>query len=307
MRTVGIVGAGPAGLSCALWLKNLGFQPYVIESAKLPAETVAQHFQPNHWLLGFNSVPGGIIRNLMVEHIHNQNISVLTETHLTQISREDNGFIINFASTSLFVEHLVLASGTSPTSPPDISLLAKAHPSLIQIGPGSQGYLTLSNKTIGILGGGDNAFEHAILLANQGNQVCLYLRGQPRARIDFVKAVQNHPQVKIFTNTVISDLATTEHGITFYANAEPQQVSYLMVMYGFTPNTQWLAKAAPWTDGLLDQNGFIQVDSQQRTSFPYVYAAGDVTNFQIPCIPVALAQGAVAAKSIEYDSKTNNE
>ena len=51
----------------------------------------------------------------------------------------------------------------------------------------------------------------------------------------------------------------------------------------------------------LAPGGQIITDPFQRTSIPRIYAAGDVANIRDACVATAVAQGAVAARSIEED------
>lgn len=307
MSKVGIIGAGPAGLSCALWLKNLAFNPILIERAGKPAEVVAKHHHPNNWLLGFGNIPGGEIRDRMVSHVAQQKINTLTGTTVTGVAHKSRGFVLELDHLNIEVDFLVIATGASPTCPPALLDLSQKFPAAIQIGPENPNYLALHKKNVAILGGGDNAFEHACLLADQDNQVTIFSRSPPRTRADFLKTAETHPNITIYTHCRTSNFDVINNLVTFQSNGKPQQMDYLMVMYGFTPNTQWIDHAAPWMTCLLNDGGFIQTDSHQRTPIPFVYAIGDVTSFQTPCIPVAVAQGAVAAKSIEFDSRNVHE
>ncbi|NES17683.1 MAG: NAD(P)/FAD-dependent oxidoreductase [Symploca sp. SIO3E6] len=51
---------------------------------------------------------------------------------------------------------------------------------------------------------------------------------------------------------------------------------------------------------------YITTDQFQRTSIPHIYAAGDVTNPRDPCVATAVAQGAIAARSLDEDLRNFN-
>lgn len=51
----------------------------------------------------------------------------------------------------------------------------------------------------------------------------------------------------------------------------------------------------------LNQGGHIATDRFLRTSVSGIYAAGDVANPRDPCVATAVAQGAIAARSLEED------
>ncbi len=49
---VPIIGGGPAGMSCALWLVNYGFAPVIIERSTALGGMAHASPYPNEWLLG---------------------------------------------------------------------------------------------------------------------------------------------------------------------------------------------------------------------------------------------------------------
>src|SRR3981189_711743 len=49
---VPIIGGGPAGMSCALWLHNYGLRPVIIEKATALGGMARRRPHPNDWLLG---------------------------------------------------------------------------------------------------------------------------------------------------------------------------------------------------------------------------------------------------------------
>jgi len=49
---VPIIGGGPAGMSCALWLHNYGLYPIIIEKESALGGMARMSPYPNEWLLG---------------------------------------------------------------------------------------------------------------------------------------------------------------------------------------------------------------------------------------------------------------
>ncbi len=73
---------------------------------------------------------------------------------------------------------------------------------------------------------------------------------------------------------------------------------------GFAPNVEDIVKL--FDKGAvgsleLTPTGYIASEQFLRTSIPNVYVAGDVTNYRDPCVATAVAQGAIAARSVEQD------
>ncbi|MGD1698426.1 NAD(P)-binding protein [Dapis sp. BLCC M229] len=68
-KTIGIIGGGPPGMSCALWLKYLGFSPIIIErKQRLGGLQQLSNFQ-NVWYLGLIEKTGYEIAEQFRQHI----------------------------------------------------------------------------------------------------------------------------------------------------------------------------------------------------------------------------------------------
>ena len=68
-KVVPIIGGGPAGMSCALWLHNYGLHPVIIEQEAVLGGMAERNPYPNPWLLGW---PGAMARdhaNAFARHI----------------------------------------------------------------------------------------------------------------------------------------------------------------------------------------------------------------------------------------------
>lgn len=75
------------------------------------------------------------------------------------------------------------------------------------------------------------------------------------------------------------------------------EFDWLFVLAGYTPGIP----PGVFADNCVpdcDETGAVLVDALQRSSIPGLYAIGDVAAQRYPCVPAALAQGAVAAKEI---------
>src|SRR5215207_4188247 len=59
LAPVPVIGGGPAGMSCALWLHNYGFQPLIMEREHELGGMARRSPYPNEWLLGW---PGTVAR-----------------------------------------------------------------------------------------------------------------------------------------------------------------------------------------------------------------------------------------------------
>ncbi|NEQ88403.1 MAG: NAD(P)/FAD-dependent oxidoreductase [Moorea sp. SIO2I5] len=84
-KIVAVIGGGPTGMSCALWFKNLGFLPIIIEKNKqLGGLQRVSHFQ-NVWYLGLPGHTGYELAELFRQHLKEESITMLLDSKLKSI------------------------------------------------------------------------------------------------------------------------------------------------------------------------------------------------------------------------------
>jgi thioredoxin reductase (NADPH) len=155
----------------------------------------------------------------------------------------------------------------------------------------------LAGEDVVVAGGGDGAFESALLLAEVGCRVTLAVRGAPRARREFRARVVAEPRIELLTGTRVIRVAGSGR-VQAVRLAGPRgefdvAAAGLIVKAGVIPNTEWCAGAVE-----LDAEGYLPVDERFGTSRPRVWGAGDVTRPALAGIAVAIGQGALAAAAV---------
>lgn len=300
---VAILGAGPAGLSCANAALTFGLDPVVIERSEHLGGAQRINFHPNLWLLGAPGESGAELTERMVRHFETLPIATLRQTELTDARREGPRFRLALrgptGTTDLEADAVVLATGTRPHATPELAALAGQSERVI-LGPLSLAIRDrIRASRVLILGGGDNALDHALYLAERGNRVDVCTRGGFSARPQFQAACASCPEIRLLAECRPQGLEADAGGVTLIGQEGRQCYDWLLVMYGYRPNTEILDRFAPELRPTLDATGFVQVDLWQRTSVPGLYAAGDITFSPQPSVAVAVAQGLAAARAIE--------
>jgi thioredoxin reductase len=304
-----IIGAGPAGLSCALWLRNSGYSALVLEQAPECGGMLRLNHHANDWLLGFPNATGRSIRQRFMEHLSHHDFAIVTSAVLTGLQRRGSGFAVAYsapgqAAQEVAADFLVIASGTRARAPLELARLASQIPRQCLIGPGEFHADDFSaGQSVAMLGGGDNAFENAWHLAQHGVKVDIYYRGQARAQREWRHRCAAIPsRITLYPQTATAGFAAQGSGVAFRANGEARQADAVVVMYGYEPNTGALTDLAAWLRPVINREGFVEVDEYQCTAIANLYAAGDVTHRPLPCLPSAIGQGSVAAKAIVLKS-----
>ena len=277
-----IIGAGPAGISCALWLIRMGLQAWVLEAGDAVGGLCLHNDLAGGWEANAPMATGLDTAKALAQTIALHHIPVLLQQRAAHIHAHAKQYCVHSLDgeggwhfyRSRFV---VLATGVCARRLPE-AIGASPH---IWIGPGNHIWQQkVAGKKIAVLGGGDNAFENAVWLAEQGAEVDIYARHVRAQRLWQNRCSQAHVHVGAY------DLQAASMSV----NGESHDV--WAVFYG------WQACVPAGLNLILDERGFVATDAFGQTSCPKVYAIGEVTQKQHPCIATAMAEGVVAAKAI---------
>jgi thioredoxin reductase (NADPH) len=316
-----IIGGGPAGMSCALWLHNFGLRPVIIERADVLGGMARASPYPNDWLLGRPGESGRQNAQAFAHHISRAGIETWTGTSPRRISRPAaGGFELEAASAAgkqqiLHCPAIVVATGTSFAGEEWLDQVrnarALAQAGLVQLGPtgigegakpGIKSGIKPGSRVV-VVGGGDNAFDVSRMLAEQGAQVTVIMRAaRPRARPQLVERLAPHQGsglVEVVAERTV--VALDDDGgarLTARLNDGRQiGADRVVLLIGYRPNSReaWLTGLAP----RMDDHGYLMVDERMETSCPGLFAAGDIADPAHPAIATAVASGAVAAREIQ--------
>lgn len=263
-----IIGGGPAGVSCAIWLKKLGVNAVLFEASDRLGGLQTLSPYENLWVPGLQGKTGQDMAADLARHAEDLKVDVRLNTPVSQV-------LPGYSAGGVTAPFVVIATGTRPRAGGFI-------PSpTVAIGPGTpMEAMAVSGKRVAILGGGDNAFDQARFVRDRGGQVTIFTRTTPRAQ----KIVQaTIPDVPVVTGPYLAnqDMMTV--------NGEAFDV--FGVMFGFE------AVVPPGLSPDME-NGYIAVDRFGRTSLPDVYACGEVTDYWHACVATAVAHGIQVAWQI---------
>ena len=304
---VAILGAGPAGMSCANACLSFGLTPVVIEQSSEIGGIQLGNFHPNLWLLGEPEETGREMSVRMAQHFSALPLRCLTQTQVVEVQGTAGDFRLIMETPNgketLTAGAIVLATGTHPRSTPQLSALAEGSPRVI-VGPLSETIRDdIRAARVLILGGGDNALDHALFLAERGNQVRVCTRRSFSARQPFQATCRANPSIELREDCTPDDLQWEDERIVATWGAIKVRYDWLLAMFGYLPNSAVLENFSTALKPALSATGHVLTDIWQRTSVAGIYAAGDLTETPQPSVPTALAQGLVAARAAERDAE----
>lgn len=283
-----IVGAGPAGASCAVWLRHLGLNPLLLEATDRIGGLAARNPFADIWTVTSPSQTGVQVADQIARQVQAAGVDTWFDSRVLSVGSHGNVFNVRLERsghepTVVATQTLVLATGVSPRELAGHE--GKRYRGVI-VGPGEEIMGTdFAGSSVALLGGGDNAFENYAFVKERGaRQAHIYAR-TVRAQKQFVDRVPADDLT--LGATTIDPVSRTVNG---------QSYDWILVLYGWQPNIGFLSQLPL----ALDARGFVQTDMQTaQASVDGVYAIGEVAQRMHPCVPTAMADGVVAAKAIE--------
>ncbi len=297
-----IIGGGAAGISAALWCDEIGLDALLLESnTELGGQLLWIYNEiKNH--LGIEAKNGRELRDIFIKQAEKRNFTTRLKTKVREVNLKGKSVTLETGET-LFSRAIIIATGIKRRKLNIEGEEKFQNKGIIQSGKRDQ--ILVKGKTATIIGGGDAAFENALILAETAAKVFLVHRGESfRARKEFVEKVLENPKVKILTETVVTKFIGDEQiKAVELKNIKTDDTEILptdavLIRIGVAPDTEMFGGKIN-----LDEQGYIKIDSRCETSVKGIFAVGDAANPVAPTISSAVGMGATAAKAISFKSQ----
>ncbi len=289
-----VIGAGPAGLSAALYAKRKGLLVGVI-CGKVGGQVMDTTSVENY--LGIEMETGEGLSNRFLKHVETLKVPILKDAKVLQMIKVGPHFkSILEDGSEVKSKTVIVATGSKPRRlgiPGEEEYAGKgvAYCAICD-GPLFEG------MDVVVAGGGNSAVEAALDLSKIAKTVKLVHRSVLRADQIVVEQLMKQENVTVHLETQIESIVGDQllGGICVLDKKTGKQstmeASGLFVEIGYLPNNQV-------AQGLLTLNhkGEIVINALNETSVPGIFAAGDVTDTPYKQIVVAASEGAKAALS----------
>jgi thioredoxin reductase (NADPH) len=299
MRDVVILGAGPAGLTAAIYAARANHAPVVITGplfgGQLALTTEVENFP------GF---PDGVLGPELMELMKRQaerfgaeiRIGDVTDVELTQspLRMTLNGELIETKS-------LIIATGASARLldvPGEREFFGRG----VSTCATCDGFF-YRDKTVAVVGGGDSAVEEGTFLTRYASKVFLvHRRDRLRASQILQDRARKNDKIDFIWDTVVEEIiGDADKGVTTArlrnvktGAEEERQVEGVFLAIGHVPNTKIFEGQLK-----LDEQGYIVTDSRMHTNIQGVFACGDCQDHIYRQAITAAGTGCVAAMEAE--------
>jgi hypothetical protein len=293
-----IIGAGPAGMTAALYLLRSGKRVLLLESDSFGGQIASSPNIENY--PGMPHLSGSDFADALLSQITDLGVDI-DVTRVTGVQKKDGCFEVCTENNILPCKTVILATGVqhrtlgitneSAYFGRGISFCA------ICDGPLYKG------KIAAVVGGGNSALQEALYLSELCASVFLiHRRASFRGEASLLSVLQQKPNITIYTDTVIVgfsgaqqlralSLQNLKTGETFEIPAD-----VLFEAIGQVPENKIFENLVS-----LDENGYILAGENCCTSCPGIFAAGDCRRKTVRQLTTAVADGSAAAlAAVEY-------
>jgi thioredoxin reductase (NADPH) len=313
-----IVGAGPAGLSAAVYGASEGFGTLVVDEGGLGGQATSSSLIRNY--LGF---PRGVSGRRLAQQAYEQawvfGAKFVFMQKVTDLRSEPEGLSVTLSDFGqVRARAVLLATGASyrRLGVPALEALSGAgvfYSGAVAAAP------AMAGRDVYVLGGANSAGQAALHLARYARRVTLLVRAQSLGAgmsHYLVRQVEAEPKLQVRLGTEIAggggDGWLEQLVLRDRADGSEETVDadVLFLMIGARPHTEWLP---PEVD--RDAEGFVLTGTDLRddsdwpldrspflleTSMPGVFAAGDVRHGSVKRVASAVGEGAVAIQLLHH-------
>lgn len=296
MTDIAVIGGGPAGLTAALYAARTGKSVTVYERECIGGQITRAPQVENY--PGTGRVSGLQLGDSMAAQAEAAG-AVISLTDVQKIVKETSGiFRLDTDDCECYAKAVIYACGAQPRTlglPGEAELVGHGI-SYCALCDGS----FFKDQDVTVVGGGNSAFDDALLLSERCHHVTLiHRRSSFRAEQILVDRVKQRKNISLLTDTTVSELIQENGQLTGLklksesVKNETLPVSGLFAALGRLPDTQVLIGLAA-----LDENGYVFTDEKMAVpETPGLFAAGDCRIKSVRQLTTAVSDGTVAAVS----------
>lgn len=291
-----IVGAGPAGMTAAIYANRAMLDFVILEKAFAGGQITNTYEIEN--FPGVKSASGFELANMFREHVEHFGVNIIS-ADFQGIEKEDDIYIVKTPKQIYKTKTVILAMGSDyrKLGAPGEEEFAGKGVSYCATCDGA----FYRGKTTMIIGGGDVAVEDAIYLSRMCEKVYLvHRRDELRAKKSLQDKLFATENIEVIWDANVKEINGDEFVtdavlINKHTKEETKMVvDGVFVAIGNIPNTVELKEKA-----IMDEGGYLEVSDELETSLKGVFAAGDLRQGTLRQVITACGDGATAVFGVE--------
>ena len=286
-----IVGAGPAGLSAALYAKRGNLKTLIIEKSTPGGTLVSIAHLDNY--PGYNGKDGATLAFTMYEQVTNLNVDFVFE-EVKDVLLNGDIKIVKTDANEYECKNIIVATGTTYQN-------LRVGNEKKYIGKGisycavCDGKL-FTDKVIVTVGSSDHAIDETIYLSQFASKIYMLVdkdisdnsKYDELIKTNKVEIISNAKITKLFGENVLEavEVKINEEKVTL-------NVSGIFPLIGSLPSNSFLSKYP-----IFASSGYMKVDNHYQSEIDGIFGVGDVVDKELRQVVTACNDGAIAAQYI---------
>lgn len=291
MYDIIIIGAGPAGLTAAIYACRLNKKVLVLEAKSYGGQIInsldIENYPAIEHINGFD----------FATNLYNQVRDLGATIKFEKVSEIKNGKIKRVITTNNIynTRAIIIATGCE-----NRKLGLDKENELI--GKGISYCATCDgafykDKIVSIVGGGNTALEDALYLSRIAKEVYLiHRRNTLKGDDKTINLLKQRDNVHFLLNSIVNKINGDEKLQSILVNDKVLKIDGLFIAIGQVPSSEWLNKIIN-----VDENGYIISGGNCHTNRKGIFVAGDVRKKNIRQLVTSVSDGAIAAiEAVKY-------
>ena len=288
-----VVGAGPAGLSAALYAARAELNPVVLTGMTIGGQASITHIIENY--PGFpEGLPGPELGELFRAQAERFGAEIVFVT-ATEVDFSARPYKVKTYGGEYTADSIIITTGATPRHlevPGEVELTGKG----VSYCGTCDGFF-FKDKEVVVVGGGDSAMEEGGFLTRFANKVTVvHRRDELRASPILETRAKSNPKIDFIWDTVIKSIDGTDavQNVVLENVKTGEETTFatdgVFIFIGHTPNTELFEGQLE-----MDGEGYLVVNNHMETNVPGVYAAGEVADPHFRQVITSAGMGAAAA------------
>ncbi len=295
-----IIGGGPAGLAAGLYAARGNMRTIILEKL-IPGGQLNNTLDVENYP-GMDHVTGPQIAEAMENQTKRFGCEIVNNCNISEVELNEGKHIVKSDQGTYRGKVLIVATGSEyrKLSVPGEKEYSGKGVSYCAVCDGA----FFKEKKLVVVGGGDSAVEEGTFLTKfASNVTIIHRRDKFRAEKIIQDRAFKNPKINVVWNTVVPEIKGDGNSVVgvkiknIVTNKEEDfPCDGIFIYVGLDPNTQLFKGKLK-----MDQAGRVETNEKMETSFPGVYAAGDVRETPLKQAVTAASDGSLAATmAIEY-------
>lgn len=310
-----VIGAGPAGLACALYCSTEGLKTVLVEREAAGGQAGLSSRIENY--LGFPSgLSGADLARRGVAQVRRFGVEVLAPADAVGLSVEGEYRVVRLSNGQELSAHSVVIAAGVQWRRLDVPGMDQLTGAGIYYGAATTEAASCKDEDVYIVGGANSAGQAAVHFSEVARSVTMIVRGDALSRSMshyLVQRIETIPNISVMPNaeieSVCGDGRLQEINVRHFPDKRVEKLpaSALFIFIGAEPHTEWL-------DGVVrrDNKGFLMTGANVladgkrpagwkmdrdpyllETSVPGVFAVGDVRDGAVRRVANSVGEGSI--------------